>query len=270
MRFGLWSYCLHRDNFDNNPCNTFSPCANEDRRGICSPAQYGYYAEITHESSDSGLQTFTLTQQWTGALLVLTFSTVAIFGTLGSLFMPRPSLWVARFSLFICFCALVVGFLFCYTIQNGLQRFDDFLSPNVEFGAGLELLIVSFILLVLEERARWCIRRKEAQSALLPTTTTSESRLDNAASAIALSPIERVATEATLAVPPPAYMSDSFEKSSFECAICMGDELKVFAMLPCRHTFCSDCIFKSLKRSKRCPLCNAETHARDIQSFRVT
>lgn len=36
MIYASRSYCLHRRDFDNDPCDTFSPCTNEDRRRICS------------------------------------------------------------------------------------------------------------------------------------------------------------------------------------------------------------------------------------------
>lgn len=99
---------------------------------------------------------------------------------------------------------------------------------------GLELLIVSFILVVLEERARWYTRRKEAQSALLPS-----SRSPDASDVIALSSVERPSSGDTLAVPPAVYLANHFSKMSFECTICMEDGLKDFTVLPCGHAFCT-------------------------------
>ncbi|KLO13769.1 hypothetical protein SCHPADRAFT_968010 [Schizopora paradoxa] len=219
MRFGAWSYCLHRRDFDNDPCDTFSPCTNEDRRRICSSP-----------------------------------TSVSTFATLATLFTRRPSIWTSRLSLLVSFTALIVSILFCTLIENGLEKFDEVLNPNVEFGAGTELLIVSFALNIIEERARWYVRRKEARSTVLPLAL-----LGDASDRLALSSAERPSESSTLTLPPRVYFASHFAAKSFECTICMEDGLKDFTILPCGHGFCTKCTEKSLKLYKRCPLCNAET-----------
>lgn len=51
-----------------------------------------------------------------------------------------------------------------------------------------------------------------------------------------------------------------------ECLICLGDiESQEISSVPCGHTFCTECIEKSLKLNAKCPLCDA---AADINNLR--
>ncbi|KAH8110645.1 hypothetical protein DFH11DRAFT_1801831 [Phellopilus nigrolimitatus] len=294
IRFGVWSYCLHRSSVNGDVCETFSPCEPSESLRVCSNQKYGYELVVT---ASGKLGTKKLDTNWTRALAV-------------------------HAAALITFVVDVIFQIYIRTFTKELKHIGvgQSTTTTLRVGPGFILQLISNMFLVLEfcfilddgdgEVDPWDRRSSSessesprpdspAQSATRPESPRPESPrpgsptqsapIPQTESPMPISPSESIPTTRNTSQNPkkfelytPKFTLMSPLKRALkphrkatdllpgkECPICTDRKMNAeLRELPCEHVFCLNCIKTSVELYKRCPLCNR--NAEDIELRNVS
>ncbi|OCB87112.1 hypothetical protein A7U60_g5847 [Sanghuangporus baumii] len=299
VRFGVWSFCLHGASLDGNStiCDVFSPCNLNGSLRLCSQKsegflampipifklspssykfallEYGYELTMTAFFGENTMSK-SMSPAWTRPFVAHAAAAIATTASFILLHINHPSRKCYAASLVISGIALICDIAVSYRLKalvKELKRMN--FAEKYSCGPGLVLQIISTVGIVVELVCTESTRASLEES-VLPRTS---SRFSRSTTLVDLGPKAYRPWMGPHTLPPPPdpvivrrckELVD--ECSSDGCPICL--ELKALpfmSQLPCNHIFCTECIYKSVKIYKRCPVCNRPSNADDVTSVAV-
>ncbi|KAL5494695.1 hypothetical protein ACEPAI_156 [Sanghuangporus weigelae] len=300
VRFGLWSFCLHGASLDvnNTICDVFSPCNLSGSLRLCSQKSEGFPYCASHSSL--ALRSYKLalleygyeltmtaffhgdtisksmSPAWTRPFVAHAAAAISTTGSLIFLGVNHPSRILYKMTIFISAVALLCDFAVSCHIKALLKelKMTNF-AEKYSCGPGFVLQIISMVWIVVELVCTGSARTSHEESDL----PLANSRFSRSTTLVVLGPkaYQPSMEPHTLPSPPKPAIVRRYNELVDErfsdrdgCPICL--ELKALpfmSQLPCNHVFCTECIYKSVKIYKRCPVCNRPSNTDDVTSVAV-
>ncbi|KAH8110672.1 hypothetical protein DFH11DRAFT_759195 [Phellopilus nigrolimitatus] len=165
VRFGVWSFCLHRTSLVGEICDTFSPCNLTGTLRLCSEQRYGYGLTLSATAGSEKPGSKSVTPAWTRALASHAAVSIMMVICFILLCFNSANPLVYAFAIFVAFISFLCDIAFNYHLKSVTSSLVNLgIGKNYKPGPGFALQIISGIWLLFE--FFWSLKMKRMKITL--------------------------------------------------------------------------------------------------------